>query len=662
VFYPQLVAYNSAGCSDTFTDTIIVYANPVSGYTESVLNGCAPLTIAFTDTSRHASVTSWDFDNDGFTDTTGAKVTHTFGPGLYTVKQKNTSAFGCADSFIKVNRILVNEPPQANFAVSDSIICYGETVHFTDMSTPLANLRNWLWDFDEPAAKSDTSILQNPDFQFLSPGFHNIKLTVKDNNGCTSEIIKKAVFVEDTLAPGNSKILFVSVTEDNKINIVWNKNTVYDFDEYRLQRSGDFSSIVSTSKHFSDTAYMDTDPTLATSTKSYCYSVSTADACKNISLPSEKHCTILLQTVSIGSGKTRLTWNSYTGWPSVKEYRVYRASANKVFAQIGTVSFNTFIYNDSSLCDETYCYYVEAVHPNGIYFSRSNVSCIQPIYDHQTIPPVIAYATVMDDKAVKVKWETISKNNIIAYIIDRYTNIDGWQASYGLSTDTVYIDNHANVFSQSYAYRIRTEDACGYLGPYSNNAASINLRAATVDDKIILKWNKYYTWQKGIEKYDLQIRQRNGQFVTIAELGTSDSMYVDDSVYEEVDTAYCYRIVARENGLFANTSTSNSTCTILSPRIYAPNAFSPNADGTNDVWKVSATSVYNKVGSSLKDFHLQIFDRWGSLVFESTDVSKGWDGTRNGTYLPIGVYIYRIRAEGLNGNYINLKGNITLLK
>lgn len=662
VFYPKQIVYNSAGCTDTFIDTIIVYARPVSGYVENILSGCSPLTVEFTDTSKHSALTEWDFDNDGIAETTGTKVQYTFTSGTYTVKQKNTSGFGCTDSFIKVNRIKVNEPPVADFAVSDSVICYGEKVQFTDLSTPQANLRKWQWFFDEIEVKADTSHLQHPEFSFYTAGYHTIKLIVQDDEGCMDSIVKKAVFVEDTLQPANSQLLYVSVTQDGKIDIAWSKNTVYDFAEYRLERSGDVASLINTSKHFSDTAYMDADPTLTTLTRSYCYTISTADACKNISMPSQEHCTILLQTVDVGSGKTRLTWNSYTGWPQVKEYRIFRAGKENIYTQIATVAGNVLIYNDSNLCDETYCYYVEAAHTNGRYFSRSNLSCIHPVYTYQTIAPELEYATVVNNEAVKIKWNAQLQTNVTAYIIDRFTSANGWETSYSTSTDTVFTDMQTNVSAQNYAYRVRTQDACGYFGPYSNNASSIYLTARPEKDKIVLNWNKYYKWQKGINKYELQIRNRNGKFETINYLLAGDSTYTDDSVYVDIDTAYCYRIIAHEEGLYPQTSVSNIACATLAPRIYAPNAFSPNNDGLNDVWKVSSVSIYNQVGSEIKNFHLQIFDRWGSLIFESSNVHQGWDGTRNSVKLPVGVYVYLVKAEGLNGNFIHLRGNITLIK
>ena len=53
--------------------------------------------------------------------------------------------------------------------------------------------------------------------------------------------------------------------------------------------------------------------------------------------------------------------------------------------------------------------------------------------------------------------------------------------------------------------------------------------------------------------------------------------------------------------------------------VYIPNAFTPNGDGLNDLFKVM-------VGGDLTDFQMQVYNRWGQLVFESKQISKGWNG------------------------------------
>jgi gliding motility-associated-like protein len=62
---------------------------------------------------------------------------------------------------------------------------------------------------------------------------------------------------------------------------------------------------------------------------------------------------------------------------------------------------------------------------------------------------------------------------------------------------------------------------------------------------------------------------------------------------------------------------------------------------------------------SLKEFHIWVYNRWGKLVYESTDPAKGWDGTINGRPAAEGAYFYVVRAKGTDADkyaeYIGLK-------
>jgi len=69
--------------------------------------------------------------------------------------------------------------------------------------------------------------------------------------------------------------------------------------------------------------------------------------------------------------------------------------------------------------------------------------------------------------------------------------------------------------------------------------------------------------------------------------------------------------------------------------IDAPNAFTPNGDGLNDYFK--AVSV-----CPIKYFHMQIFNRWGETLFESDNITHGWDGKKNGVVVPGDTYVFVI--------------------
>lgn len=68
------------------------------------------------------------------------------------------------------------------------------------------------------------------------------------------------------------------------------------------------------------------------------------------------------------------------------------------------------------------------------------------------------------------------------------------------------------------------------------------------------------------------------------------------------------------------------------PRIFIPNSFTPNGDNINDYFEIRGVSVLQ--------YELSIFDKWGRMVFKSTDINQSWDGRFKGNPVPSGVYTY----------------------
>jgi gliding motility-associated-like protein len=88
---------------------------------------------------------------------------------------------------------------------------------------------------------------------------------------------------------------------------------------------------------------------------------------------------------------------------------------------------------------------------------------------------------------------------------------------------------------------------------------------------------------------------------------------------------------------------------------YVPNAFSPDGDGLNDEFKVISNS--NKISS----FRMYIYNRWGALVFESKDMSLGWDGEYKGKPASQGVYAYKIEYS-INDHQFSKFGTVMLVR
>jgi gliding motility-associated-like protein len=91
---------------------------------------------------------------------------------------------------------------------------------------------------------------------------------------------------------------------------------------------------------------------------------------------------------------------------------------------------------------------------------------------------------------------------------------------------------------------------------------------------------------------------------------------------------------------------------------YAPNAFTPNANGNNDIFLPKGT-YWNPA-----KFNLHIFDRWGNLIFVSTNVNQGWDGKVKGgsNFVESDVYVWTVEISDLGGDKYYYTGSVTVVK
>jgi gliding motility-associated-like protein len=88
--------------------------------------------------------------------------------------------------------------------------------------------------------------------------------------------------------------------------------------------------------------------------------------------------------------------------------------------------------------------------------------------------------------------------------------------------------------------------------------------------------------------------------------------------------------------------------------MFVPNAFSPDGNGENDM-----ECVY---GKCVQDIYFVIYDRWGEKVFETTNISKCWDGTFRGKEMNTAVFVYYMKAKLTTGEEVEKKGNISLFR
>lgn len=129
-----------------------------------------------------------------------------------------------------------------------------------------------------------------------------------------------------------------------------------------------------------------------------------------------------------------------------------------------------------------------------------------------------------------------------------------------------------------------------------------------------------------------------------------------------------YRVSLKvENSAGCTDTTSRSPGVIVLPvgKIRFPDVFQPNENGSNggsyDEHDVK-NQVFHPYTDGISVYTLQIYSRWGELIFESHDVAKGWDGYRSGKLCDAGVYTYRAFGQFFNGEVFDVRGNVTLLR
>ncbi len=115
-------------------------------------------------------------------------------------------------------------------------------------------------------------------------------------------------------------------------------------------------------------------------------------------------------------------------------------------------------------------------------------------------------------------------------------------------------------------------------------------------------------------------------------------------------------------GIYIVTVTDSRGCLVIDTvevkdavNVFAvPNVFTPNGDGTNDIFNINEVNV--------NSMQMKVFNRWGQMIFLSTNLANGWDGKFDGVPQPIETYVYEIKVTFIDGTYLEKKGNLTLLR
>lgn len=215
-----------------------------------------------------------------------------------------------------------------------------------------------------------------------------------------------------------------------------------------------------------------------------------------------------------------------------------------------------------------------------------------------------------------------------------------------LNGELVEAPDLANIFAGPYQLQIQSADGCNWLDSLLT-VENINPFALEGDTTIFAFQGQPFRISLDLPSGgNFQYQWTPSTNLSCSDCSTPLAIVEDDTVFtlfiEETNTGctgiYRVEIITRPP-----------------EKVFIPNAFSPNNDGFNDFFEVFPSD------SGVQLISMKIFDRWGGLVFESTQANAKWDGTLNGQPMGTGVYVYLLEVQQSTGNDV-LSGDVLLVR
>ena len=705
-------AYDAGGCVDTASVTITVNSNPIVAFSNSnVCNGSAA---QFSDstTTFSGAISGWIWNfGDGTPVETSQNPSHTYAnAGNFNVSLVTNNNFGCVDSITKAVQVFFS--PTAGFSYSD--VCSGDTMYFTDTSfiDNSTSIASYLWVFGDA---SPTNSAQNPNHYYSTPGTYSVILLTTSIDGCSNAttipvkafdkptsaftfsnacLSDSAVFTNTSLSPtmgnisnlswdfGDGAALITSVLnpghlytvagnyEVTLINYSSNlgcsdtlKDTITVFpgpladfsfaNECSGQPTGfnDLStvstgSIITRSWNFGDGSPFDTNQS-----PNHIYSGSGIF-------------TVTLTVTTVNGCKDSITKSTVVHPLPVAQYNALNVCEgsviqfNDVSAILASDTIGTWLWdfgdgNFSINQNTSHLYSVAGSYPVQLLVV-SNFGCTDSVSGVSIVNarPIVNFTG--DD--------TIGCEPLCVNFQNFSSVATGTTASYlwnfGDGTSTSNAQNPVHCYTNSsvslpssfiVTLTVNSDNGCmeqetknNYITVHPNPEANflIQPEVTTITIPTISITNlsvgaDIWNWNFG----DTDISSSaNPQEHTYADTGTFNVILITSTLYGCMDTA-SKTVIIEPDFLF-----------------YIPNAFTPNGDGIND--------TFTGKGTSIKEFEMRIFDRWGEQIYKTNDINKPWKGTANerAEIVQRDVYVYSFKIVDFKMVIHNYRGIITLVR
>lgn len=471
----------------------------------------------------------------------------------------------------------------------------------------------------------------------LSLGNHTIAVRGKDANAddnC-SDTTKSVVAIAALAAPFIDQLTVASASQID-LDLTTTPNTLYRLEIAVASSNPANFQLMQTIHDVSTASLMN----LQTDNNYYGARLGAFDPCNNTTAYSNIICSANFD-LSVQNNVNNLTWTSSTS--GVNDFTVNR-DGNPIGS---TGGFS--LADNNVVCGTEYCYQLITTYTNGSQ-SISLEKC--GVAFSSDIPAAINNVTaVVSTGQVDLTWQQDPAFQVNGYSVFRSFASGNFQLLDTTPT-TQYTDTEYTT-NGSFCYRIDYEDMCGNTSAAGTEVCPIRLTGIIVSgNDSQLSWNDYNGWQNGVDEYVIEKYDANGQLLET--FNTTTPSLTDTNDDDPDNQVYRYIVKANANASGLGQAISNEITLTKSFNLIFPTAFTPNGDNLNDIFKVS----FNEY---VVTFELKIFNRWGELLFTTTNLDQGWDGKFKGTLQPEGTYIYTARVTDLAGQTFNRSGSVVLI-
>ena len=699
----ELIITNKyGGCTDTTIKSgFITVVGPVANFTPTVSGTCRGNTVTFSDQTTSAAKIAkwtWDFGDSTTTSYTTPPFNHIYrDTGIYSVRLVVDDVNGCTDT-LKRDSVIMITKPLAYFGATDTIYCQGKDLQFID-SAQGYNL-NYIWNFGD----GSTSTLQSPTHAYTgADATYSVKLKITDRFGCTDSLTrtnfvsirypKTAFDAGDTISicpPLETKFIFKGKDYEN---FYWEfgdgggstlQDPTHFYNNYgaftaKLVLIG-YGGCLDSSSH-SIKIYNPSTTTIDYSPLDACNSLKVDFA---ITTPPQTTFNFFYGDGLLDSSQAKTFSHLYTSpnfyYPSLLLYdklgciasvggtnviKVLGAIPNfardrREFCDSGLVFFTNYtIANDavissvwnfddgSTSVDKDPVHYFNSPDQYSVSLNvTTQAGCSSSLSDTIRVyrTPEIGIAS-LDVACINTP---VLFNGNLAFADTAIT----WKWNFG-NGRTGAIQDITSIYTQTGTYTINLE-AANKFG--CKDTASKSIRVAPLP-VITMGPDPVITVGTGI---DLPATYSNN--IRLYSWTPASNLSCANCAVPFANPKFTTRYkvnVTDSNGCRAS-SDVNVRVVCTNKNYFVPNTFTPNGDGVNDIFYPRGASI-DRIQA------MRVFNRWGQVVFEKRNfmvnsMADGWNGMYQGRPANTDTYVFAIDFLCENGEIVNYKGNVTLIR